>query len=244
MDEGTRVAMWSGPRNISTAMMYSFDNRSDCFATDEPLYANYLLSTKTAHPDADEVIDHYETDLESIISHLTGSIPDDMPVWYQKHMSHHVTEDADLDWLDGLTNCFLIRDPREVLLSLSNVTDVVNLWVMGLPQQVRILSHVVETTGKEPPIIDARDVLEDPVGMLSALCDRLEIEYVDEMVSWDPGPRDCDGIWARHWYDSVWKTTGFSPYTPREGQLSPEHDSVLEEAMPLYDELWSRRLGA
>ena len=109
---------------------------------------------------------------------------------------------------------------------------------------MRILSHVVETTGKEPPIIDARDVLEDPVGMLSALCDRLEIEFVDEMVSWDPGPRDCDGIWARHWYDSVWKTTGFSPYTPREGQLSPEHDSVLEEAMPLYDELWSRRLGA
>ena len=242
MAEGTRVAMWSGPRNISTAMMYSFDNRPDCFATDEPLYANFLLSTKTAHPDADEVIDHYETDLESIISHLTGPIPDGMPVWYQKHMCHHVRGDADLDWLDGLTNCFLIRDPREVLLSLSNITDVVNLWVMGLPQQMRILSHLVETTGKDPLILDARDVLENPEGMLSALCDRLGIEYTDEMASWDPGPRECDGIWARHWYDSVWNSTGFSPYSPREGILRPEHESVLEEAIPLYDELWGRRL--
>jgi len=240
--EEIRIAMWSGPRNISTAMMYSFDNRPDCFATDEPLYANYLLSTKTPHPDADVVIDHYDTDLESLISHLTGPIPDDMSVWYQKHMCHHVAADADLDWLDGLTNCFLIRDPREVLLSLSNITDVVNLWVMGLPQQMRILSHVIETTGKDPPIMDARDVLENPVGMLSALCDRLEIEYMDEMASWEPGPRDCDGIWARHWYDSVWKSIGFSPYTPRDGRLRPEHDSVLEEAKPLYDELWSKRL--
>ncbi len=124
-------------------MMYSFDNRPDCFATDEPLYANYLLSTKTPHPDADVVIDHYDTDLEPLISHLTGPIPDDMSVWYQKHMCHHVAADADLDWLDGLTNCFLIRDPREVLLSLSNITDVVNLWVMGLPQQMRIMSHVI-----------------------------------------------------------------------------------------------------
>ena len=242
MAEGTRVAMWSGPRNISTAMMYSFDNRPDCFATDEPLYANYLLSTKTTHPDADEVIDHYDTNLESLINHLTGPIPNGMPIWYQKHMCQHIAGGANLDWLDDLINCFLIRDPREVLLSLTSITDVVNLWVMGLPQQMRILSHVVETTGKEPPIMDAHDVLENPVGMLSALCERLEIEYLDDMTSWESGPRDCDGIWARHWYDSVWKSTGFSSPMAREGRLRPEHAIVLEEAKPLYDELWSRRL--
>ena len=244
MTEGIRIAMWSGPRNISTAMMYSFDNRPDCYATDEPLYANFLKNTEIEHPDAEKVIECYDTNLDSIVDRLTGPIPDGKQIWYQKHMCHHVERDSELSWIDGLSNCFLIRDPREVLLSLSKITDVVDLWVTGLPQQMRILGHVVDKTGENPPIIDARDILENPVGVLSSLCEIIGIRFREEMVSWKPGPRDCDGIWAKHWYSSVWKSSGFSLPHPREGQLKREYLNILGEAEEMYDELWSRRLGA
>ena len=238
----TRIAMWSGPRNISTAMMYSFHNRDDCYASDEPLYANFLLSTGTPHPDAQEVIESHETDLDAVISGLTGPIPEGKSIWYQKHMCHHISDESDLSWIDGLTNCFLIRDPREVLLSLSKITDVLDLRVTGLTQQIRILNHVYSKSGEYPPIIDSRDVLENPRKTLSSLCGCVGIPFSEDMLSWDPGPRDCDGIWAKNWYSSVWGSSGFMPYSPREGELSPELSAVLEEANPIYEELRSRRI--
>ena len=236
----TRIAMWSGPRNISTAMMYSFDNRDDCHATDEPLYANFLLNSGTPHPDAEEVIENHETDFDSVISFLTGPIPGDKPLWYQKHMCHHISEGSDMSWIDGLTNCFLIRDPREVLLSLSKITDVLDLSVTGLPQQKCILDYVRRQTGADPPIIDSRDVLEDPLSTLSFLCDSIGVPFSEDMISWNPGPRNCDGIWAKNWYSSVWKSSGFMPYRPRVGELSPALSAILEEAAPIYEELRSR----
>lgn len=244
MSETTRIAMWSGPRNISTAMMYSFDSRLDCHATDEPLYASFLLSTGTPHPDANEVIEHHEADFDLIVSQLTGPVPDGMPIWYQKHMCHHIPKESDLSWIDGFRNCFLIRDPREVLLSLSKITDVVDLWVTGLPQQMRILEHVSAISNKTPPIVDSRDVLEDPKGLLSRLCESVGIPFTEEMMSWEPGPKECDGIWAKHWYRSVWGTSGFSPYRSREGELGGGLDTVLDDAMQIYNELWNRRIGS
>ena len=238
----TRIAMWSGPRNISTAMMYSFDNRDDCHATDEPLYANFLLSSGTPHPDAEEVIERNETNLDTVISDLTGPIPDGKPIWFQKHMCHHIPDDSDLSWIDGLTNCFLIRDPREVLLSLSKITDALDLGVIGLIQQIRILDHVCSKSGENPPIIDSRDVLENPGSVLSSLCERIGIPFSEDMLSWEPGPRDCDGIWAKNWYSSVWESSGFLPYRRREGELPPPLSRVLEKATPIYEELRSRRI--
>ena len=123
----TRIAMWSGPRNISTALMYSFENRFDCHATDEPLYASFLLNSRTPHPGAEEVIEKNETDLGKVITTLTGPIPDEKQIWYQKHMCHHIPEDSDISWIDDFKNCFLIRNPRDVLLSLSKITDSIDL---------------------------------------------------------------------------------------------------------------------
>ncbi len=244
MSEGVSIAMWSGPRTISTAMMYSFDNRQDCYATDEPLYANFLHSTRTPHPGAQEVMENQETDTGAVIAHLTGPIPHGMPIWYQKHMCHHVMDDADISWIDGLANCFLIRNPREVLLSLSKVTDSIDLRSTGLPQQIKIVDHVTRVSGRTPPILDSAEILGDPRALLTKLCDSVGVPFSEQMLSWEPGPRKCDGIWARFWYDSVWLTSGFVPPVPREGDLGTHLSGVLDEAMPLYQELWEKRVSA
>ena len=241
--EGVSIAMWSGPRNISTAMMYSFDNRGDCFASDEPLYAHYLSQTGIKHPDADAVMTHHETDADVVTDYLTGTIPGGANVWYQKHMCHHILPDMGTGWLTSLENCFLIRDPREVLLSLSRITDEVSLWATGLPQQARLLEQVAEESGEVPPILDARDILEDPRGMLELLCERVGIRFNEKMLSWRPGPRECDGVWAEHWYDSVWSSTGFSPYRARTGDLTPGHEEILSQALPIYEDMHSRRMS-
>ena len=161
----------------------------------------------------------------------------------QKHMCHHILPDMDTGWLTSLENCFLIRDPREVLLSLSRITDEVSLWATGLPQQARLLEQVARESGEVPPILDARDVLEEPRGMLELLCERVGIRFSEEMLSWMPGPRECDGVWAEHWYDSVWSSTGFSPYRVRTGDLAPGHEEILSQALPLYEVMHSRRMS-
>ena len=234
--------MWSGPRNISTAMMYAFDNRLDCHATDEPLYANFLMSTGTQHPGAKEIMEKHEADLDRLISQLTGPIPEGKSIWYQKHMCHHVMDDSDISWIDGLTNCFLIRDPREVLLSLSKITDSIDLRSTGLPQQIRIVEHVTKQSGFIPPILDSKEILENPRALLRELCDLVGINFDQKMLSWEPGPRACDGVWAEYWYGSVWASSGFSPPSPREGELNSYLSGVLDEAMPLFQKLHGIRV--
>ena len=240
--DSTRVAMWSGPRNISTALMYSFENRSDCYATDEPLYASFLLKSGTPHPGAEEVIENNESEVGKIITTLTGPIPDEKQIWYQKHMCHHLPPDSDISWIDNFNNCFLIRNPREVLLSLSKITDSIDLLSTGLPQQLTIFRHVIKSSGKTPPVIDSADVLEDPESILSVLCESIGIPFSKRMLSWEPGPRNCDGLWGKYWYDSVWKSSGFSPPTPKDGELSEHLHSVLEESIMIYQELREMRI--
>ena len=240
MVDGRRLAMWSGPRNISTAMMYSFENRADCRAIDEPFYAHYLEQSGVDHPGAQKVIDSYETDYQKITQMLSGDIPEGASIWYQKHMCHHISTGHELDWIQNLTNCFLIRDPREVLLSLSKITHEVSLWATGLPQQVMLFERASQY---EPPVIlESKDILENPREILGMLCHGLNIPFSESMLSWKAGPRDCDGIWGEYWYDSVWSSTGFSPYSPRTGELPPRLESVLDEALPLYRELHSKRM--
>lgn len=237
-----RIAMWSGPRNISTAMMRAWGNRPDTFVCDEPLYAHYLLKTRAPHPGIDEVIAHHETDWRKVVAWLTGDVPEGKEIFYQKHMTHHLLPDIDRGWMRQLDHVFLIREPREVITSLALVTPNPTLEDTGYPQQDEIFRWVCEHTSRTPPVIDARDVLENPARMLRQLCEALGVEYTDAMLSWPAGPRDTDGIWAKHWYEAVWQSTGFQPYNPKNRPMREPLLGLLDEANTLYQRMHAQRL--
>jgi hypothetical protein len=179
--------MWSGPRNISTAMLRSWGNRPDTFVCDEPLYAHYLLKTGVPHPGADEVIRCHEADWRKVVAWLTGPVPAGKTVFYQKHMAHHLLPEVNGDWLDRLTHAFLIREPRAVVTSFTKVVGTPRLEDTGFPQQVALFRRVRSRTGRVPPVVDARDVQTDPPRLLRLLCAALDVEYTDAMLSWPPG---------------------------------------------------------
>lgn len=232
--------MWSGPRNISTAMMRAFENRSDTVVVDEPFYAHYLLTTGLPHPGADEVLAAQDNDWRRVAKTLSEA-EQGADVFYQKHMAHHFCGSMDLSWIGGLTHGFLLREPRAMLLSLSRVLDEVTVADTGLEQQKRLFDEL-RRRGLTPPVIDARDVLEAPEQMLRALCDHLSIRFETAMLNWPAGPRDSDGVWASHWYSAVEKSTRFGPYQPVTGELDPALGAVLERCQALYDELYAHRL--
>lgn len=234
--------MWSGPRNISTAMMRAWSNRPDTFVCDEPLYAHYLARTGMPHPGADEVIRCHETDWRKVVDHLTGPIPEGKSIYYQKQMTHHLLPEIELDWLEHVTSAFLIREPREVITSFIRIAGIPTLTDTGYPQQLDIYQRVTGRTGTTPPVIDARDVLENPRRMLGLLCDALDVEFTDAMLSWPTGERSTDGVWAKHWYDAVVKTTTFGPYKPKNEPVPAELSDVLEQAEAIYQQLYDARL--
>jgi hypothetical protein len=236
-----RVAMWSGPRNISTAMMRAWENRADCAVSDEPLYAHYLAHTGLEHPARDEVIAHGETDWQRVVERLLGPAPGGASVWYQKHMTHHLLPHIDHSWIAGLRNVLLIRDPREVVSSYIKSRATVSPDDIGLPQQVALYDELC-ATGAPPPVIDAGDFLRDPAGHLRALCDWLGIAFSERMLHWPPGPRDSDGIWAPHWYAHVWQSTGFEEPIAREVTLSGQAAAVADACRPHYERLRALRL--
>lgn len=231
-----RVAMWSGPRNISTAMMRSWENRPDTVVVDEPLYAYYLDRTGLDHPAREEVVASQPTDPSEVVRTLLED--DSAPVHYAKHMTHHLLPDLDLDWVGSFRNVLLIRDPAEVVASYVRSRETCEPEDIGLLQQVRLLA----TLPPDTPVIDAADFLRDPEAHLRWLCDWLGIEFTEAMLQWPPGLRDSDGVWARHWYDAVARSTGFEPWRPRSVSLD-EHDAAVAEACrPSYDLLRERRL--
>lgn len=242
--EVKRIAMWSGPRNVSTALMRSWGNRPDTHVWDEPFYAYYLTRRDVAHPGRDEVVREHETDWRRVVERLTGPIPDGKIVFYQKQMAHHLLPEIDRGWLDRVTHCFLIRDPREMLTSLVKQLPEPTLADTGLPQQLEIFEAVREKTGRVPPVVDSRDLLEDPGRMLKLLCRAVEIEFATEMLAWPPGPRRTDGVWAKHWYESVERSTGFKPYAPKPDPLPPELGGLHGQCVEHYEKLHRRRLGA
>jgi hypothetical protein len=232
----TRIAMWSGPRNLSTAMMRSFENRADCSVVDEPLYAAYLAATRLDHPGRDDVIASQSTDPALVVADLTGG-PLSTPVQYQKHMTHHLLPEIDRSSMGVLTHAFLVRDPERVLTSYAKVRDEPTLEDLGLPQQLELF----ETYGG--PVVDAADVLRDPRTTLGLLCDAVGIAFSDEMLAWPAGPRDSDGVWAPHWYAGVEASTGFAPYSPGAGDPLPDRlVPLLERCRPYYDALAPYRL--
>jgi len=213
--------MWSGPRNISTAMMRSFENREDTFVSDEPFYAHYLKLTGIDHPMRKEVMETRNSDWDEVSQYLTGTIPQDKSVWYQKHMAQHNLPGVELDWTSRLTNCFLIRNPGEVILSYSKKYEITSVYQLGFPQQFELYDKIEQDSGMSPIVIDSKDVLMNPKNMLQKLCEKLEVPFSDKMLSWSPGKRDSDGVWGQHWYGNVEKSTGFQAYQtglPKKGR--------------------------
>jgi hypothetical protein len=254
MAEFVRVAMWSGPRNISTAMMRSWGNRDDCMVVDEPLYAAYLAATGKPHPGAAEVIAAGETDWHKVVTQLSGAgIPACQKevadknvcptprIFYQKHMTQHLLPEMDRSWLGNLTNCFLIRHPREVLASYVKIVETPTLEDTGFPQQAEIFQWVQEHSGRVPPVVDAADILKDPRRMLSLLCEAVDVPFQEAMLAWPPGPRPTDGVWAKYWYGEVEKSTGFRPYQAKRIELPERLEELAAKCMPHYEIMHQQR---
>lgn len=236
--------MWSGPRNISTAMMRSWENRGDTAVSDEPFYAHYLVRTDAPHPGRDEIIDSQPTDWREVADNLTGPVPGGRPIWYQKHMSQHFLEHMGVDWLDRVTNAFLIRDPALVVASFTKNRPDAALWELGFEQQRRVFEHVADRLGEAPPVLDAADVLKAPEDMLQALCRRVGVAFTDRMLSWPAGPRESDGVWAKHWYHNVENSTGFAPYREKRVELDDFQQRLADQCRPHYERLHAYRMQA
>lgn len=237
-----RIAMWSGPRNISTAMMRAWENRGDCTVADEPLYAAYLAATGLDHPAREQVIAAGDTDWRRVARHLTGPVPDGRAIWYQKHMTHHLLPGMDLAWVHGLTNVFLIRDPAQVVESYLKSRAEVEPRDIGLMQQEALYDDVLRVGGTPPPVIDADDFLRDPAAHLRALCARLGIAFSERMLHWPSGPRASDGVWAPHWYAAVWRSTGFDAWRQRTPMLDAAAQRVADACRPAYERLHALRM--
>ena len=234
--------MWSGPRNISTAMMRSFENRADCAVSDEPFYAAYLYETGLAHPMRGRVIASQPNDWRNVVRKVTGPAPEGRAVWYQKHMAHHMLPHHGLHWLPDFQNCFLIRDPAAVLASYAAKREEVTAADLGFHRQAEIFDREADRLGHAPPVLDAKDVLTDPRQALSALCRRLGIAFDEAMLSWPAGRRETDGVWAAHWYGTVEASTGFAPYAEKDIVAPDSLKPVYEACLDPYDRLARHRL--
>jgi hypothetical protein len=244
--DAIRIAMWSGPRNISTAMMRSFENRADTAVVDEPFYAVYLQATGADHPMRDQVLASQSTDWRAVSADLVGPVPQGRRVFYQKHMTHHLLPAMGREWTARVRNAFLIRAPEDVLLSYAEVRGQATLEDIGVPQQLELFEREADRLGHAPPVVDSYDVLKDPCGVLGQLCKAVGIPFSDRMLSWPAGRRASDGVWAPAWYAAVERSTGFS--SPRERarieDLPDDLRRVADAARPAYERLSAHRLQA
>jgi hypothetical protein len=232
--------MWSGPRNISTALMRAWENRDDSLVIDEPLYAHYLEVTGLDHPAREDVIEAGETDWRRVVAGLLGPVPPGVRVFYQKHMTHHLVDDVDHEWIGRLHNVMLIRDPREVVASYVRSRANVTAEDIGLLQQQWLYDELV-ASGETPLVIDAADFLRNPEAFLRGLCSRYQLPFEPGMLSWPPGRRNTDGVWAPYWYAAVEASTGFEPYRAREVHLSGRAAEVAAECLPMFERLHALR---
>jgi hypothetical protein len=235
--EPIRIAMWSGPRNLSTAMMRSFGNRPDCAVVDEPFYAVFLTLSGADHPMREEVIRHQETDWRKVADLLSGAPPNGKRIFYQKHMTHHMRPEIGREWMRACRHAFLIRHPARVLASYAAKREAVALYDIGFAEQEQLFQEAAALAGEPPPVIDADALLADPPRILQHLCAALGIAFSERMLSWPPGLRETDGIWASHWYDAVKTSTGFAPPREATALTDPNLLRLEEQAYPIYERL-------
>lgn len=231
-----RIAMWSGPRNLSTAMMYSFGARRDCAIWDEPFYAAYLMATGIDHPMRNEVIAQNESDPDVVARRCLGSIPGEKPVFYMKHMPHHMVEGFPLRWAEGCQNVHLIRHPARVIASYRVKRESITMQDIGYLDQLRVFEALGGT------VIDSSDIRNAPGDMLQALCASIGLPYDPNMLSWPAGGRAEDGVWAEHWYGSVHRSTGFAGPEPALPEVADVHTRLYHEAMAVYETLAAHKI--
>ena len=237
-----RIAMWSGPRNLSTAMMRSFQARGDCAVSDEPFYAHYLAASGVVHPMQEDILAAHDADPARVIAHLTGAAPGDAPIWYQKHMPHHMIGSVPRDWFGAMRHAVLIRAPERVVASFDAKRPAPDLEDIGVSQMDDVIADIVALTGDHPPVIEAEDVRANPAGMMRALCAALDIRWTDAMLEWPQGRRETDGVWGRHWYGAVERSTGFAPSPAPVGDLPSHLAAVVDAARPSFERLQARKL--
>ena len=233
-----RIAMWSGPRNLSTAMMYAFSSRSDSVVIDEPFYAAYLHSSGLIHPMQNAILASQPTQPDVVIEQCLGEMPDGKSLYYQKQMTHHMLPTFSLDWLKEVNNVFLIRHPARVVASYQQKREKPTLEDIGFVKQLEIFNYVKKISGTIPVVVDSDDILENPAQVLQTLCEAIGIEYQSTMLSWTAGGNPADGVWAPHWYESVWKSTGLRPTVKKPlPELPSELNSIANAAIPYYEEI-------
>ena len=232
-----RIACWSGPRNISTALMRSWSSRNDSFVSDEPFYAYYLKEQQLKHPMYKEIIGYYPNRYDDIVISLTSEIPNDKEHWYQKHMAHHLIDLNNISWIKNFENCILIRHPKDVINSYIKKNTLNHVDELGYPQQYKIMRYL-DSIGKKFIVVDSNILLNNPEKILSQWCSSINLEFDISMLKWQKGNHPQDGIWWKHWYDNVITTTHFQKFSANQSQLDKKYQSIYDEALDYYNKLY------
>jgi hypothetical protein len=223
-------------------MMRSWENRADCSVVDEPFYATYLADSGLAHPMRDEILLAQSTDYGKVVEELT-TYPVATPLFYQKHMTHHIPRGMGMRWCAALSHCFLIRDPEEVIASYVQRMPHIDADAIGIERQAELFDEIATITGRHPAVIDSNDVLRNPAAVLGQLCDYLGVDFDEQaMLHWPAGRRASDGVWASHWYHNVEQSTGFGEYRPGQVHLAQAHQALASAMRPVYERLAALRL--
>lgn len=237
-----RIAMWSGPRNLSTAMMYAFAARGDCAVWDEPFYAAYLAATGLDHPMRDEILAAHEADPDKVAAACSGPIPQEQSLFYQKHMTVHMIPGIDRGFMRDCVNVFLIRHPARVVASYAKKREDPSLADIGFVQQAELFDEVSGWLGRAPVVVDSLDIRANPRQMLHKLCDAVDIPFTEKMLTWPAGGHPSDGVWAPHWYGAVHRSTGFGEPEGPLPDLSPEYQALVDQALPHHERLAAFKL--
>ncbi|HMS16396.1 MAG TPA: HAD family hydrolase [Planctomycetota bacterium] len=239
-----RIAFWSGPRNVSTALMRSFESRSDAVVVDEPFYAHYLWATGIQHPGREDILASQPTDPKAVIAGLLAPLPHGKSVQFQKQMAHHLIPSVPREWLKDVRHAILLREPASVIASYTKVVEQPTALDLGYPQLTEIYDHALREFRVAPPVVDANDLLADPEGVLKELCAALGLPFETAMLRWEPGRRATDGVWAPHWYANVERSHGFTRFVEKPAVVGPTLEPVLSECESHYRALWKHRIPA
>ena len=231
-----KIACWSGPRNVSTALMRSWSSRDDTFVTDEPFYSYYLKETKKKHPMYQKIINQYPSDYNEIVNYLINDVPSQKKIWYQKQMAHHLIDLSNIDWIKDCENCILIRHPKEVINSYTTKKNLNSVYELGYPQQFEIVKFLKQSNQRFQ-VIDSEDLLQNPKKVLFDWCESLNIKFDKSMLRWEKGIHQNDGIWGKHWYNNVIETTGFQKYQKKDINIENKYYSIYNESMEYFNYL-------